>query len=225
MILEHQAKAEARRQAEQEALRPWTAEEMFKIVSSKALALNPYYEFDEHVTYALKGLCLYFTLDKRFEERGYGSLDKGILLAGNVGVGKTLMMHLVSRNKRQSFEIVSCRTCSEDFMDEGIEMLYRYYGIKKALAGTFEYFLQTTLGYCFDDIGTETCPVKYMGNETNVMEKIILTRYDNKIPFHYTHFTTNLTEEEIENKYGSRAYSRLMSMVNVIELSGMDKRK
>jgi DNA replication protein DnaC len=76
--------------------------------------------------------------------------------------------------------------------------------------------LEEYTGICFDDLGTEDTEKAHYGNRTNVMEKIILNRYDhcrNKL----THFTTNLTAEQIKETYGLRVTDRLREMVNVLD--------
>ena len=63
------------------------------------------------------------------------------------------------------------------------------------------------------------------GDRINLMEELMLDRYDNKIPFDQTHITTNLTVDEIESRYGTRVRSRMREMFNLIELHGSDMRK
>ena len=56
---------------------------------------------------------------------------------------------------------------------------------------------------------------KHFGNEINALENVILNRYDKKL-FTKTHFTTNLSADEITEMYGTRVKSRLRKMCNMI---------
>ena len=147
-------------------------------------------------------------------------LNKGILLSGPVGCGKTsllnLMKHLTSTEHK--FIVKPCRDISFEFIKEGYEVIQRYSSGNKLQNGV--------KNYCFDDLGTEN-NLKYFGNECNVMGEILLSRYDlfinKKI---ITHITTNLSAGEIESQYGNRVRSRLRAMLNLIsyDKSTPDKR-
>jgi len=75
------------------------------------------------------------------------------------------------------------------------------------------------LGCCFGDLGAEN-ESKSFGNTRNVMDDIIFNRYESKIPFHYTHFTTNLDADMIKQIYGERTLDRLCEMCNVLVIEG-----
>ncbi len=131
-------------------------------------------------------------------------LDKGILLLGPVGCGKTSLMTLIKpffQNKFQ-YRIKPSREISFEFIKEGYPTILNY-GKSNAV-------------YCFDDLGVEKS-LKHFGNDCNTMAEILLSRYDNfilsGIP---THATTNLNAEELEKLYGNRVRSRLREMFNLI---------
>ncbi len=81
--------------------------------------------------------------------------------------------------------------------------------------------------YCFGDLGIEN-EVKHFGTQTNVMAQVILMHYNlcqnSKV---VTHFTSNLTADQIEKYYVDRVRSRLKEMCNWIEYTSdsPDKRK
>jgi hypothetical protein len=81
--------------------------------------------------------------------------------------------------------------------------------------------------YCFDDLGFEKEAI-YYGNECDVMKEIILSRYDlfESIGM-ITHFTTNLSLEELETRYGESVMSRLEAMMTFVEFDKAtpDKRR
>lgn len=206
-----------------ECERMWSAEEMYDNMVKYAKHLNPKYLVDKGVETALKQLCLYFTNDKRFEEKQYGSLNKSIMLVGNVGVGKTFMMALLAFNKRACFQMIKCRHIEDGFRKNGHDFLQQFYQVKH-IKKDVNYFLQTKMGYCFDDLGDEEVPVRHFDSIVSVMERIVKERYDNNIPAYYTHFTCNLDINELFELYkDDRAKRRLENTVNVIELTGEDK--
>lgn len=148
-------------------------------------------------------------------------LNKGILLSGPVGCGKTSLMNLMKylTATEYKFYVKSCRDISFEFIQEGYQIIHKY-----SKGKLYESEPKTI---CFDDLGTEN-NLKYYGNECNVMAEILLWRYD---LFVYkkllTHITTNLSASEIEKVYGNRVRSRLREMCNLIafERNIEDKRK
>lgn len=158
-------------------------------------------------------LCLYFTQDERFDLEGY-DLSKGVVLFGGVGVGKTTLMKRFFKNQHQSFIMKMCREIEDEYASTGDSVLTSY-GYPRPAIMNSDPFGHQVLGYCFDDIGTEPMG-KYYGKQSNVMAEIILNRYDREVPFNQTHLTTNLTIEEIKERYGSRVTDRMRQMFNLI---------
>ena len=150
-------------------------------------------------------------------------LNKGILLSGPIGCGKTTLFKILrSCNFPASkYGIVSTRHIVSEFMQSGYEILEKYSN------GNFSHDIRTPKAYCFDDLGTETTS-KYFGNDCNVMAEILLTRYDLFVEKGIiTHLTTNLSATEIESQYGNRLRSRMREMFNLFgyEENSVDKRK
>lgn len=179
-------------------------------------------EIDEHNEWIVKALCMYFTGDKRFDElRGF-SLKKGLYLFGNPGVGKTFLMQMFSQNQIQSYSVVSARTIEAEYSsakkdtETGGETSISYYSHIINIPMNGNPYGHTSLGLCIDDIGTETMG-KHFGKEKNVITEVILNRYDNGLPSRMTHVTTNLTANEMEDRYGSRVRDRMREMFNVLE--------
>lgn len=162
-------------------------------------------------------LSRYFIGHESFEQEGR-SLQKGILLAGSVGVGKTTLMQLFGRNPVSSFIIVPCRRIANEYAEQGGDMIETY--CMESYPSSDNPFRHETFGLCFDDLGTETKKKNY-GNELNVMEEILLTRYDSRqVLCQKTHITTNLSAEQIGEMYGSRVRSRMREMFNTIVFDG-----
>lgn len=151
----------------------------------------------------------------------YGiNLNKGILLTGPIGCGKTSLMNLMKylTATEHKFFVKPCRDISFEFIQDGYQIIHKYSNGKL--------YQSEPRTYCFDDLGTES-NLKYFGNECNVMAEILLSRYDLFISKKlFTHITTNLSATEIEKHYGNRVRSRLREMVNLIafEKSTQDKR-
>ncbi|MFV0572962.1 MAG: ATPase [Xanthomarina gelatinilytica] len=168
------------------------------------------YEEDEVVLYKL---CIYFIRD--FEACTKLNIDpnKGVLLSGPVGCGKTSLMkllrHIVPHQK--SYELIPARNITFAFNNIGYKTIQEYGN------GNF---------YCFDDLGVETTG-RHFGKDCNVMGEILLSRYD--LFLHRktrTHATTNLNAQELEERYGNRVRSRMRQLFNLIafDVKSRDKR-
>ena len=166
-------------------------------------------------------LIAYFLKDEATCYQYNINLNKGILLSGPVGCGKTSLMNLMKHltPTEHKFFVKPCRDISFEFIQDGYQIIHKY-----SKGKLYESEPKTI---CFDDLGTEN-NLKYYGNECNVMAEILLSRYDiftsKKIQ---THITTNLSASEIENIYGNRVRSSLREMINLIEFEKRinDKRK
>ena len=174
----------------------------------------------------IKKLAAYFLKDTYTCAREKIHLQKGILLTGPVGCGKTSLMYLMkyfSNHQQAIYILKSCREVSFEFIKDGYEIMNRYGKNSFAKSGQAE----IPRNYCFDDLGTEN-NLKYFGNECNVMAEILLTRYDLFISRKLiTHITTNLAASEIEKLYGNRVRSRMRELFNLIAFPQQttDKRK
>lgn len=152
----------------------------------------------------------------------YGiNLNKGIILTGPIGSGKTTLMNLMKllAQPENKFAIKPCRDISFEFIQDGYQIIHKY--------SIGQLYHSEPRTYCLDDLGTEN-NLKYFGNECNVMAEIILSRYDLFISKKLkTHITTNLSATEIEKHYGNRVRSRLRELCNLIAFDNTtnDKRK
>lgn len=167
------------------------------------------YTIDDANKSVVENMCMYFT-----EEKGKYDLNKGLMLIGGVGIGKTTLMEFFRRNQKASYRLMSCREIESDFSSEG-EKSVAYCSYNVQIATNSNPFGHQEIGFCFDDLGTEANG-KHFGKEKNVIAEIILNRYDNRLPYHYTHLTTNLTAEEIRSQYGTRVTDRMREMFNII---------
>ena len=170
-------------------------------------------------------LCCYFIQDHNSCAKLGIDTNKGILLSGPVGCGKTSLMKLLPHlaPHKTNYEFIPTRNIIFNFNTNGFEVLDKY---------------NDTKNYCFDDLGIEPVGSHY-AKECNVMGEILLSRYDlftqNSQSLSLsqghnhskTHITTNLNANELEKRYGSRVRSRLREMFNLISFdsSTTDKRK
>lgn len=164
-------------------------------------------------------LIAYFLKDEQAAFQHNLDFDKGVLLIGPVGCGKTSLMNVMKflTPIEHKFLIKPCRDISFEFINDGYEIIHKY--------SKGKLYQSDPKIYCFDDLGTEN-NLKYFGNECNVMAEIVLSRYDifvsKKIQ---THITSNLSASEIESHYGLRVRSRLREMVNLISFDKNTKDK
>ena len=162
-------------------------------------------------------LLVYAVGDKETAAKHGIDLQKGILLAGPVGTGKSSLMTLVNFffTKEKQYPIKPARETSFEFEQNGYKTINKY-----SRSST------VTNIFCFDDLGIEQ-PQKYFGNECNVMAEILLSRYDLFVSKRIlTHATTNLSATELESKYGNRLRSRMREMFNLVafDKNSRDKR-
>lgn len=128
---------------------------------------------------------------------------RGILLIGHVGTGKSTMMRAVSRMYAQRYGLgFGVKTCA-DLVRSFTEFGY---------SGEVERWTKAP-HICLDDLGHEGQGVHY-GTRTDLVGEIIESRYDAALNGErmITHFTTNLSTNQIREKYGERVYSRIVQM-------------
>ena len=179
----------------------------------------PNYTFQKEDFPFILRLSAYFLNDEEKCKELDIDLNKGILLTGPIGIGKTTWFRLIQQVmvKEQKFYYTTCRDVSFEFIKEGYNTIDKY---SKGIL--FDFPMKNI---CFDDLGTEN-NLKYFGNECNVMAEIILSRYDLFINFNTrTHITTNLSASEIEKYYSERVRSRLRQMMNVLSVPADRKDK
>ena len=162
----------------------------------------------------------YFAKDKSFNETtltmNKPSLNKGLLFIGKYGCGKTSMMETFQEigkrmmpNNYLWFKSMSTLDLVDEFEsadNQNKELFFNKYN-------------NITTIY-FDDFGTESDASNY--GKKNLMKEILEKRYMKKKK---TFLTTNLTLIQIKEKYGSRVFSRLQEMFNIIEFKGDDFRQ
>ncbi len=165
----------------------------------------------------------FLKLSRYFVNSDQSKLDpeKGLLIMGSIGTGKTTMLQAFERNPKQSFTSVPCRDIALEYKKNGIGALDKYMDAQRSW-----FYTGTATGWLFDDIGTEM-DLGNFGDVIPVMETILNRWYFNrhKYSFSHIHLTTNLNAKMLEEQYGERLYDRMKEMFNFVVLKGNSLRK
>lgn len=178
-------------------LMAWTSENIY----GKKLVLH------EDNTPLIRAICFFFSKDERFETELKYDFNKGLLIRGVSGLGKTYLFRCIEKNDIRSIDIVSMIDISENIKEEG----------------SYDLQYQNTL--YLDDVGTEESVVNHYGTKINWFKNFIEMYYLKNKPFNRLVISTNNSFDEIESKYGFRVRSRMAEMFNIIDVSGQDMRK
>lgn len=178
-----------------------------KLLFGKKFRLYP----EDHEV--LLKLCNYMVRDRTSCQKMGIDPDKGILLSGPVGCGKTTLMKLIRHitPHYRPYEVIPARNIVFGFNHVGHRIIEDY--------GNGRY-------YCFDDIGVEQMG-RHFGKDCNVIGEILLSRHELFLESGLrTHATTNLNAEELEERYGKRVRSRMRELFNLVafDQNAQDKR-
>lgn len=148
--------------------------------------------------------------------------NKGFLIQGGVGCGKTSRIELFGRLfgvfifNAKPF----CKALSED-NSTGFFRNFTRTDIFEIDNPPLRYY-----DMIIDDLGTEESEYLTFGNRRDVMDEFLTARYMvfEKLRIK-THFTTNMNDEMLMERYGERDYSRLCEMCHFIKMPGGDRRR
>lgn len=187
----------------------------------------------------LKALTYYFAKDEKFfqcknlrTEFKYGdsikrskpSFEKGLLVIGNFGNGKTSMMRTFKNMFRGKKGWYFKEYNANDLVDE-------YEGCSTPELKREFWNKMNRERISFDDVKTERMASNY--GKSNIFKDIIEKRYNQHL--FNTYITCNFLDGkandieagllEFGSKYGSRVFDRLFEMFNIIEFKGKSFRQ
>lgn len=183
---------------------------------------------DENNRSVILFLLYYFNMDERalevFPEKRY-DLHKGVMLIGEVGAGKTLIMQAFERYLRMIKSPLAFRSTS-------VTEILNYYKVNEHIDYfTYNVGKNSTEGHpvalCINDVGLQT--QKYFGNDMQVfVDELFHARNEVYVQHALrTHLTTNFGPKEMKAVFED-AYGRLndrWNTYNVLKLPGKSRRK
>lgn len=198
-------------------------------IANKVLAYqHRKFVIDDNNRDVLRFLLYYFNdcplAEKVFPERGY-KLHKHVMLHGNVGTGKTLLMEIFS-------EYLHYTGNPNFFYNLSVTQMINYYTLHNNLDRyTFNEeenkgFQCKPVNICLNDIGVQT--TTFYGMDTKVLtDEFLHARNEIWSQYHLkAHVTTNLSIEQLKKKYAD-GFGRLIDRFktyNVIPLAGESRR-
>jgi DNA replication protein DnaC len=173
-----------------------------------------------------KTLLCYFTEDPRFFEcdnlshKSKPSFDKGLLIIGGFGNGKSSIMKSLS-NALKYYRVRQFRFYTANQVIDKFEACETI-GDKKSFWKTF-----SNGAKCFDDVKTERDASNY--GKYNIFKDLIERRYDYESRTFITCNYRNVDSledglQEFGDRYGARVYDRIFEMFNIIEFKGKSLR-
>lgn len=159
-------------------------------------------------TTLIKTLCFFLSNDERFEIELGHSFQKGLLIRGVAGIGKTHLVRCVAANELNPVHILSMLEICDQVKAEG----------------EFIIELKNSKILYLDDVGTEEHIVNHFGTKINWFKNFIEMYYLRNKIFNKLIISTNNSFSEIEEKYGFRVRSRVKDMFNIIDVKGTDMR-
>lgn len=151
--------------------------------------------------------------------------DKGCILGGCVGNGKTTRLRLIAKTlyveyrdaRELCVELAGLHPCDDKFRSLcNLQDFGRIEGDRWHLA----------YDLIIDDLGCEAAVQTSYGNRADVMAMVIDARWRQWEDYGWrTYIATNLSSEAIRMAYGERTYSRIRGMCEFLRLGGGDRRQ
>ena len=183
---------------------------------------------DDNNRQILRFLLYYFNgcplAEEVFPDRNY-KLHKHLMLQGEVGTGKTLLMQIFS-------EYLHYTNNPRAFYNLSVTQMVNYYTLHNNL-DRYTYYEEENKGFkctpvniCLNDIGTDS--ITFFGMDTKLLTNQFLhARNEIWVHYHkYAHVTTNLTVEQLKEEYKD-GFGRLIDRFktyNILPVGGGSRR-
>ena len=156
-----------------------------------------------------------------------GCLRKGLLLAGPCGVGKSVFLRafglLCNVARKDCHSLWRAARAEEGAVARAVNQ-YGLNGDPESGRYYREGPYKMTTPLILDDLGAEPTLVDY-GNRFELLDEILDARWRLwEAVGTLTFLSTNLSDEEIQSRYGVRLWSRIRGMCNIVILHGKDQR-
>lgn len=146
---------------------------------------------------------------------------QGVLLFGGTGNGKTRRL-LFMEKRLNGMHMVSAVDIIAKLEKKSDDIDY-FREVTRTDIWSLDITPPRYYDLIIDDIGCEKTESVNFGNRRDLMEQIIMARYG-VFPKYQTHFSTNLSEEMLCERYGQRIFSRLKEMCVFVKMNGKDRR-
>lgn len=145
-----------------------------------------------------------------------GDFEKGILVLGNLGSGKTIIMQAFCQVWDDLFNTKMRTTSAKKY----VEFVMNPDKFRSETFNILPTYNKLTL--FIDDIGKESKKVNLYGTEFCPIADLFAERYDNGS---LTFATGNYTLDSLKEQYGETVTDRMKEMFNIIILKGKSRRK
>lgn len=147
-----------------------------------------------------------------------GNHKTGLLIYGaNCGTGKTTLANSMCTLVNYLFDSVYSQERKIVYRTTAINLVKMYSDSPE------QYNRMVSQELLFiDDLGTEQVNIKIYGNEFSPVTELIYNRYDKQ---RWTIVTSNLSDEQLKERYGTRIDDRLREMFDRILFQGKSYRK
>lgn len=148
------------------------------------------------------------------------NLDKGILLIGSYGTGKSILL--------KAYVNILQRFADSDLGQSMKTKVFKFDSAQNIFNEILEYsggklpLRLINSGLCIDELGRETKKAINYGTETTPVIDLLLERYSKGLP---TFGTSNFSLQGLTDEYGQVIGDRLRSMFNFVEMIGKSRRK
>lgn len=139
---------------------------------------------------------------------------KGLWICGSIGTGKSTMLLIIKEFCKlvrphqdgwpYSYKIIRATELCKEFAQRGYEGLDQYVESNRL---------------AIDEVGAENLSVNHYAMNENVIQYMLQHRYDRRHQA-FTHVTTNMTEDNIRQRYGDRIYDRCRELFNIVPFTG-----